>query len=164
VAYLEAVSRNKSTLSVSQKKNKNKLVLIQKFAKLLSPEADKKEQVSILFDELYEKRKYFKKYIHSRLNDELRGLIRIENWREIKKLYALWRILEVMGCSDQSLNQVSINIIYYVFCEILSFAHSFFSGIIQSIIQHSEEVPKVGKGVARSETYLSSTEEAQQSP
>ncbi len=59
VAYLEAVNRNKSTLSMSQKRNKNKLVLIQKFAKLLSPETDKKEQVSILFDELYEKRKYF---------------------------------------------------------------------------------------------------------
>ena len=40
----------------------------------------------------------------------------------------------------------------------------FFSGIIQSNLQHSEEVPKVGKGVARSETYSSGTEEAQQSP
>jgi hypothetical protein len=145
VAYLEAVSRNKSTLSVSQKKNKNKLVLIQKFAKLLSPEADKKEQVSILFDELYEKRKYFKKYIHSRLNDELRGLIRIENWREIKKLYAPWRILEVMDCSDQSLNQVSITIICYVFCEILSFAHSFFQESYKAIYSIQKKFPKWAK-------------------
>jgi hypothetical protein len=107
IAYLEAINRNKSTLFVLQKPHKNKLLLIQRFAALLSPESAKKRQATILFDELYEKKKYFKKYVRTRLKEELRGLIRTETCREIKTFYAPWRILEVMDCSEQSSNQVS---------------------------------------------------------
>ncbi len=79
----------------------------------------------------------------------MQGLIRIETCREIKKLYAPWRILKVMDCSVVK---------FYLLLTL------FFSGIIQNNLQHSEEAPKVGKGVARSESYSSGTEEAQQSP
>lgn len=120
VAYLESVYRDKSTLLVSQKANKNKLALIQKFARLLSPDAEKKRQLCIIFDELYDKKKYFKKYVRNRLKEEMRGLIRLETCREIKKHFAPWRILEVMDCSQQSLNQVSKYVICYeLFCKIL---------------------------------------------
>ncbi len=108
VAYLESLYRDKSTLLVSQKANKNKVLLIRKFAKLLSPEADPKQQLCVIFDELYDKKKYFKKHARKRLKEKLRGIIRLETCREIKKLYAPWRILEVMDCSQQSLNQVGV--------------------------------------------------------
>lgn len=112
IAYLEAINRNKSTLFVLQEPHKNKLLLIQRFAALLSPESVKKKQATILFDELYEKKKYFKKYVRTRLKEELRGLIRTETCREIKTFYAPWRILEVMDCSEQSSNQESYKAIY----------------------------------------------------
>ncbi len=60
------------------------------------------------------KRSIFKKHVHNRLKEQLRGLIRLETCREIKKFYAPWRFLEViMDCSQQSLNQVSIFFICY---------------------------------------------------
>ncbi len=108
VAYLEATNRNTTMLRVSQKPNKDKVKLIQKFAHLLSPELDNKmQQMNEIFDVLFEKRKYFKKYVRAKLKVELRDIIRLETCREIKKIYAPWRILEVMGCSQQSLDQVS---------------------------------------------------------
>jgi len=108
VAYLEATNRNSAMLRVSQKPNKDKLKLIQKFAHLLSPELDNKmQQVNEIFDILFEKRKHFKKYVRAKLKVELRDIIRLETCREIKKFYAPWHILEVMDYSQQSLNQVS---------------------------------------------------------
>ncbi len=108
VAYLEAANRNAMMLRVSQKVIKDKVKLIQKFAYLLSPEIDNRlHQVTEIFDVLFEKRKHFKKYVRAKLRVELRDIIRLETCREIKKFYAPWRILEVMDCSQQSLNQVS---------------------------------------------------------
>jgi hypothetical protein len=57
---------------------------------LLSPEADPKQQLRVIFDELYDKKKYFKKHARNRLKEELRGVIRFEACREIKKFYAPW--------------------------------------------------------------------------
>ena len=59
------------------------------------------------------KRSIFKKHVHNRLKEQLRGLIRLETCREIKKFYGPWRFLEVMDCSQQSLNQVSIFLTCY---------------------------------------------------
>lgn len=108
VAYLEALSRSASTMRVPQKPAKNKLKLIDKFASLLSPELETKdEQLNEVFEVLYGKRKKFKKFVKAKLKDEVKGVVRSETCREIKKYFAPWRILQVMDCSQQSLNQVN---------------------------------------------------------
>jgi hypothetical protein len=108
VAYLEAINKNQFTLRMSQNLRKDKLKVILRFAQLLSPEIDTMaEKVNAIFDVLYDKRKHFQKYVRAKLKEELRSMIRMETCREIKKLYAPWRVLEVMDCSQQSLNQES---------------------------------------------------------
>jgi hypothetical protein len=60
VAYLEATNRNATMLRVSQKPKKDKVKLIQKFSHLLSLKLDKKmQQVTDIFDVLFEKWKHF---------------------------------------------------------------------------------------------------------
>jgi hypothetical protein len=114
VAYLEAMNNGASVMRVSQKANKDKLRLIEKFAALLSPElVTKEEQLNELFEVLFHRRKKFKKYVKAKLTDDIRDGVRLATCREIKKLFAPWRVLQVMDCSQQSLNQVSVAVMYH---------------------------------------------------
>jgi len=87
VAYLEAMNNGASVMRVSQKANKDKLRLIEKFAALLSPElVTKEEQLNELFEVLFHRRKKFKKYVKAKLTDDIRDGVRLATCREIKKI------------------------------------------------------------------------------
>jgi hypothetical protein len=76
--------------------------------KRLLPSLNSRERPSHIFDALYEKYKSFKSHVNTRLKAELCEQIRMEVCREIKAFFSHWRLLEIMDCSQQSLNQVSI--------------------------------------------------------
>ncbi len=112
VAYLEAMNSGASFLRVSQNPNKDKMRLIERFATLLSPELlSKEEQLNEIFEVMFSRRKKFKKFVKAKLCDDIRDSVRLSMCREIKQLFAPWRVLQVMDCSQQSLNQVSIILI-----------------------------------------------------
>jgi hypothetical protein len=112
VAYLEAMNSGASFLRVSQNPNKDKMRLIERFATLLSPELlSKEEQLNEIFEVMFSRRKKFKKFVKAKLCDDIRDSVRLSTCREIKQLFAPWRVLQVMDCSQQSLNQVSIILI-----------------------------------------------------
>jgi hypothetical protein len=112
VTYLEAMNSGASFLRVSQNPNKDKMRLIERFATLLSPELRlKEEQLNEIFEVMFSRKKKFKKFVKAKLCNDIRDSIRLSSCREIKQLFAPWRVLQVMDCSQQSLNQVSIILI-----------------------------------------------------
>jgi hypothetical protein len=104
--YLEATNRNAAMSRVSKRPNKGKVKLIQKFAHLLPGLDNKMQQLTEIFETLFEKRKHFKTYVCAKLKVEQQDIISLETFRDIK-IYAPQCILEVMDWPLQSLNQVS---------------------------------------------------------
>ncbi len=115
VAFLEAKSRNKSNLLVPTSET-NKLQSIKLFTKKLSPSLSNTQQLSCIFDELYSKLKSFRKHVTSQLKEAFRDDLCREVVKEIKKYFSPWRFLEIMDCSQQSLNQVSYRSYNFVVC------------------------------------------------
>jgi hypothetical protein len=114
VLHLEAITMNKSTIHVSSTV-KSKAKSIRNFAKKLYPTLNNKEQLTSMYDELYSTFKSFRKHVKSKLKGLLLDELRMETCREIKKYFAPWRFLEVMDCSQQSLNQVSFVCLSFFF-------------------------------------------------
>ncbi len=106
VVYLKSISKNKAYVAVSTLE-KNKLRSIRNFAAKLSPSLNRRQQLTSIFDELCSTLKSFRKHVKSKLRTELSEEMKREVCKQIKKYYAPWRFLEVMDCSQQSLNQVS---------------------------------------------------------
>ena len=72
--YLEATNRNAAMSRVSNRPNKGKVKLI--------PELDNKmQQLTEIFDTLFEKRKHFKTYVCAKLKVEQQDIISLETFR-----------------------------------------------------------------------------------
>ncbi len=165
VVYLESISKNKAYVTVSTLE-KNKLRSIRNFAARLSPSLNRRQQLTSIFDELYSTLKSFRKHVKSKLRTELSEEMKREVYKQIKKYYAPWRFLEVMDCSQQSLNQVSK---FFFFFEQNSFSatnhlFSVSKGMLQVYLQHTERFPEVGKDSTGNQRHQSSTEEIECAP
>jgi chromosome segregation ATPase len=121
VAYLESTSKNKFTVHVPTSE-KNKSQAVKRFASKLYPSLKPTQQLTSMFDQLYNDFQSFTKHVKSKLKMDVEAKIKMETCRDIKKLFAPWRILEVVDLSQQSLNQVRFIVVllfsiiqFYVF-------------------------------------------------
>ena len=108
VAYLE--TRNSSAMAIHP--GGPALKYIKNFASRLFPTLGFKERLYQIFEILYGSRKSFRSYVKQRMKEELTPCLRMTICREIRKLFAPWRFLEIMDISKQSLNQVSIHVFF----------------------------------------------------
>jgi len=105
VAYLECLSQKKSSISIVEG---NVIKSMQIFASKLLPSMNSRDRLKHIFNALYNRFKSFKSHVKKTMSQELHEQLRMEVFREIKKYFPPWRFLEVMDCSQQSLNQVSL--------------------------------------------------------
>jgi hypothetical protein len=103
-------------------------------------------KVNVIFDVLHDKRKHFQKYVRSKFKEELQSIIRMETCQEIKKLFAPWHILDIMDCSQQSLNQVSYVSYVLAFHSLIcdSLRSFFLLGMLQSNLWNKKNLSQNG--------------------
>ena len=147
------MQKNKSTIVLSDggdKGNWATLNNISKFCKRAFPNMEPKEGTKRLFDILYEFRKSFKVHVNNRMREELYPYFRLKLCREIKQHFAPWHFLQVLDCSNQSLNQVS-HILHHNYSTFI-ISHSTFLfflviGVLQSYLFSAASISQMGKSI-----------------